>query len=143
MNRAQAKDSRTDTLLQLSLFFRRSMMSPYGGISSQHHRQGTRTQNWWQRQKTSMALKNRRALVTDAASFTEAVNTSNVIEMTSSDTDGRNKSLNISEVFTNAPAVSGITSSHHMRVISERCSHLSPDKGFCFPSHRESNGRRC
>ena len=67
-----------------------------------------------------MAVKNRHALVTNAASFTDAVKLNSsveVIEVTSSDIDRRNKSLNISEVFTNAPPVSGITSSHHMRVI--------------------------
>jgi hypothetical protein len=66
------------------------------------------------------AVSRRTSIVIDATSFTaiaKKVCSVDVVEMTSDEIDKRNATLNVEEVFQNAPAVKGIKSVHSIQVI--------------------------
>ena len=66
------------------------------------------------------AVKTRKVIVNDAASFVLACNapesTVEVFEMSAADIAQRNTTLNLDQVFSDAPAIEGILAAHHFHV---------------------------
>lgn len=79
------------------------------------------------------AVKTRKVIVNDAASFVLACNAPEsmveVFEMSAADIAQRNTTLNLDQVFSDAPAIEGILAAHHF--------HVSNDATVVYPLSKD------
>jgi len=95
------------------------------------------------KRKVWTGVKARKFLVTNASSFVEAASADDaskvkVLEMAESEITQRNESLNLAHVFSNAPAIQGISGAHYLKISGGRAVSYTMSKDADSAADEES-----